>query len=238
MGKAHSGDGDYTRGLLDDGPRSSNPEAGEGNSSSQSQSQSRSQSREGQLVESATIYENKPWKFKILALVCSCLMVIGSHYAAQMLSSLKSELIEELGITNTQYGLLQSAVSLVNTISPFFGGIFIDAFGTGAGSILACSLILVGDIIVAASTHMASFPVMIVGRVVYGVGAGSIVTVQESILAYWFKGKGLPIALGIQIACARLSGFLAAGTVVPIAENLDFYGYGDPLSQTFHTATS
>lgn len=68
-----------------------------------------------------------------------------------------------------------------------------------------------------------SSPVGFVSRV----GAGSIVTVQEAILAHWFKGKGLAVALGIQIACARLSSFLATGTVVPITRHFDFYGYGE-----------
>lgn len=77
-------DGDDTRGLLAD-PQNvySSSEAGESGPP-----------KNANLVESSTIYENKPWRFKILALVCSCLMVIGSHFAAQMLSSLKSELIE------------------------------------------------------------------------------------------------------------------------------------------------
>ena len=58
------------------------------------------------------------------------------------------------------------------------------------------------------------------------IGAGCIVTVQEAILAHWFKGKGLAITIGIQIAISRLSSFLAAITVVPIAENTGFYGNG------------
>jgi len=54
--------------------------------------------------------------------------------------------------------------------------------------------------------------------------------VQEAILAHWFKGKGLAIALGIQIAFSRLSSFLATGTVVPISEYFEFYGSGQFLS--------
>jgi len=51
---------------------------------------------------------------------------------------------------------------------PFFGGIFIDIFGTGIGSLVASSLIFGGDILVALSTEISSFPVMVVGRVIYG----------------------------------------------------------------------
>jgi len=36
------------------------------------------------------------------------------------------------------------------------------------------------------------------------VGAGCIVTVQEAILAHWFHGRGLAIAVGLQISMSRL----------------------------------
>jgi len=73
-----------------------------------------------------------------------------------------------LNISYTQYSLLQAAVSLVNTIVPLFGGQFIDMFGTGWGSVVASSLILVGDMIVAISTEISSYPVMVIGRLIYG----------------------------------------------------------------------
>ena len=133
---------------------------------------------------------------------------------------------KELEISNAQYGLLQSAVSLVNTIIPFFGGLFIDAFGTGLGSIICSSLITLGSVIVAISTYPSSFSLMIVGRVVYGIGSGCIVTVQEAILAHWFSGKGLAITIGLQIGTSRLAGFLATGATASIAEKTGFYGNG------------
>ncbi|CAG8528576.1 9878_t:CDS:2, partial [Dentiscutata erythropus] len=168
---------------------------------------------------------NRPWKYKIFALVCALTLSVGSHYAAHTLSALKSEVKDKLGITNSQYGIIQSSVSLVNTILPILGGVFIDTFGTSIGSILATSLIAVGNILVALSTNLASFPVMVFGRIFYGIGSGTIVTVQTTILSHWFKGKGLSIAVGIQIATSRLSSFLGNLTVVPIWKGTGFYGW-------------
>ncbi|CAG8446828.1 13734_t:CDS:2 [Dentiscutata heterogama] len=166
---------------------------------------------------------NRPWKYKIFALVCALSLSVGSHYAAHTLGALKSKVKEELDITNSQYGIIQSSVSLVNTILPILGGVFIDTFGTSTGSILATSLIAVGNILVALSTNLASFPVMVFGRIFYGIGSGTIVTVQTTILSHWFKGKGLSIAVGVQIATSRLSSFLANLTVVRIANVTGFY---------------
>ncbi|CAG8789816.1 9529_t:CDS:2, partial [Cetraspora pellucida] len=64
-----------------------------------------------------------------------------------------------------------------------------------------------------------------VGRIIYGIGSGTIVIVQTTILSHWFKGKGLSIAVGIQIATSRLSSFLGNLTVVPIKDATGFYGW-------------
>ncbi|KAJ1872929.1 hypothetical protein LPJ55_002729 [Coemansia sp. RSA 990] len=130
----------------------------------------------------------------------------------------------ELEITNTQYGALQSSVSAVNTVLPILGGLFIDAFGTNSGSLIATSLIMVGNLIISLSTHMQSFSTMVVGRILYGLGSGSITVVQETILGSWFKGKGLAITIAIQITTSRIASFLSMGTAIPIANRFGFYG--------------
>ncbi|OLY85259.1 Major facilitator superfamily domain-containing protein 1 [Smittium mucronatum] len=130
----------------------------------------------------------------------------------------------ELGISNSQYGVLQSTVSLVNTIIPVFGGFFIDSFGTSLGSLLATFFIMFGSLIIALSTNMSSFPLMVLGRILYGLGSGTIVTVQETILGHWFKGSSLAATIALQISTARLSSYLSMGTAVPIMNWFGFYG--------------
>ncbi|CAG8453808.1 4994_t:CDS:2 [Racocetra fulgida] len=161
----------------------------------------------------------RPLKYKILALICT--LSLSSMYVQPLKATVK----KELGITNTQYEIVQSSVTLVNTILPILGGVFIDKFGTSTGSILATSLIAVGNILVALSTSLVSFPVMVFGRILYGIGSGTIVTVQTTILSHWFKEKGLSIVVGIQIATSRLSSFLGNLTVVPIKDATGFYDY-------------
>ncbi|KAJ1993795.1 hypothetical protein GGI26_002585 [Coemansia sp. RSA 1358] len=130
----------------------------------------------------------------------------------------------ELDITNTQYGALQSTVSAVNTILPILGGLFIDAFGTTSGSLIATSLIMLGNLIISISTHTRSFSTMVVGRILYGLGSGTITVVQETILGSWFKGKGLAITIAIQITTSRIASFLSMGTAIPVADRFGFYG--------------
>ncbi|KAJ2011025.1 hypothetical protein GGI06_004695, partial [Coemansia sp. S85] len=130
----------------------------------------------------------------------------------------------ELDITNTQYGALQSTVSAVNTVLPILGGLFIDAFGTTSGSLVATFLIMLGNLIISISTHSRSFSTMVGGRILYGLGSGAITVVQETILGSWFKGKGLAITIAIQITTSRIASFLSMGTAIPVANHFGFYG--------------
>ncbi|KAJ1964654.1 hypothetical protein GGI12_001288 [Dipsacomyces acuminosporus] len=130
----------------------------------------------------------------------------------------------ELDITNTQYGALQSTVSAVNTILPILGGLFIDSFGTTSGSLIATALIMVGNLVISISTHNRSFATMVAGRILYGLGSGTIIIVQETILGSWFKGKGLAISIAIQITTSRIASFLSMATAIPVADRFGFYG--------------
>jgi MFS family permease len=151
--------------------------------------------------------------------------LVGGHYAAHTLGTLKVKVKEGLGITNAEYGVLQSSVAIAKTFLPALGGILVDKFGTGLGSTLATSLIALGNILVAISTNLRSFKLMILGRVMYGLGSGSITIVQGTILSHWFRGRGLAITLGMEIAVSRLASFLSMATAMPIAEYTGFYGW-------------
>ena len=65
---------------------------------------------------------------------------------------------------------------------------------------------------------------MILGRAVFALGAGVIVTAQEAILSHWFRGKGLGIAIGLQIAVSRATGWTAIVSVKPISDATGWYG--------------
>lgn len=100
--------------------------------------------------------------------------------------------------------MLQSSVSIVNTVLPLVGGIFIDAFGTIPGSILTTVLIAFGNILVAASTTHRNLSMMITGRIMYGIGSGTVVIVQETILSQWFQGRSLAAVIALMLTISRL----------------------------------
>lgn len=117
-----------------------------------------------------------------------------------------------MAITNTQYGVVSAAVSIINTIFPIAGGIFIDMFGSVWGTLAINFMIILGALLTAIAAKYESYPLLVVARVVFGIGSGLIVTMQESLLSKWFRTRHLSIAIGLQLSISRLSTFL--GTLV------------------------
>lgn len=85
-------------------------------------------------------------------------------------------------INNTQFGILVSAVTLVNTVLPLLAGFFIDdlsSLGSIRGTSLVSLVILIGSLLVSIGSVQNSYPIMITGQITYGLGGGMIVTMQE-----------------------------------------------------------
>lgn len=100
--------------------------------------------------------------------------------------------------------MIQSSVAIVNTVLPVIGGIFIDAFGTIPGALITTLLITSGNILVAISASSKSLYMMIFGRILYGIGSGTVVIVQETILSQWFRGRSLAAVVALMLTVSRL----------------------------------
>lgn len=95
-------------------------------------------------------------------------------------------------------------MAIVNTVLPVVGGIFIDAFGTIPGALITTLLITSGNILVALSASSKSLYMMILGRILYGIGSGTVVIVQETILSQWFRGRSLAAVVALMLTVSRL----------------------------------
>ncbi|KAI8088918.1 major facilitator superfamily domain-containing protein [Halteromyces radiatus] len=165
-----------------------------------------------------TALANAPWKFKIIALSTALMFPVGSHFSASAISAMKVTVKTQLNIDNTRYGVLSSAVAIINTIFPIVGGMFIDMFGSIWGTLAVNLIIIVGSLLTAIAAKYKSFALMVVGRVVFGIGSGLIVTMQESLLSKWFRTQHLSFAIGLQLSISRLSTFLGTLVSNPISQ--------------------
>ncbi|KAI9268034.1 major facilitator superfamily domain-containing protein [Phascolomyces articulosus] len=162
---------------------------------------------------------NAAWQFKAIALITALLLPVGSHFSASALSAMKSSIKTNLMIDNTRYGVLASAVSIINTIFPVLGGVFMDLFGSVWGTLVVNLFIIIGSLLTAIAGKYTSFPLMVVGRVIFGIGSGLIVTMQESLLSKWFRTQHLSIAIGLQLSISRLASFLGTLAANPVAQS-------------------
>ncbi|KAI8875750.1 MFS general substrate transporter [Backusella circina FSU 941] len=162
------------------------------------------------------------WKMKLPILLCMLSLPVGCHYLEATVGTLKTTLKHAMHINNTQFSILLSSVTLVNTVLPLVAGFFVDDI-TSLGSIRATSLvsliILIGSLLVSIGGTINSYPCMMTGQIIYGLGGGMIVTMQEGILSRWFRDKQLTIIIGVMLGLARLTKWVAKMVAYPIVNS-------------------
>ncbi|KAK9768210.1 hypothetical protein K7432_001346 [Basidiobolus ranarum] len=163
------------------------------------------------------------WK-KAFILFAICFASATTHFVAHMLGPLKDMLKTNLEINNTQFGLLQSSLSLIPTFFPFIGGVFLDAFGAEYSAIFASTFVVSGQAILAIGAVALNFELMVLGLFAVGAGNGWMVMISEAIVVKFFRGRSLSLMIGILIAIGKMSSFLAAGLTLPIANAFQYFG--------------
>ncbi|CAO3574346.1 unnamed protein product [Mortierella alpina] len=153
---------------------------------------------------------------RMQAFFCAAMLGISSHYTMHMTGPLKDVLKENMGISNTQFSLLQSSLTLFPTIIPLLGGILVERYGTGPSSIVFTSIIILGQVIVILGCWTYSIKIMIVGYCLFGLGAAPITIIQETMWVRYFKKRGLALVLALGMTSGKLAGFLALATSVPL----------------------
>ncbi len=147
-----------------------------------------------------------PKSYRWLVLVIISLAMFGNYYVYDAISPIADLLTKQLGFSDSNIGLLQAIYSIPNVFMVLIGGFIIDRIGTRRGTLLFGTLCFVGAAITVSSGTLA---VMAAGRLVFGLGAESLIVAVTTALAKWFKGKELSFAFGINLTIARLGSFAA-----------------------------
>ncbi|TPX30584.1 hypothetical protein SmJEL517_g05879 [Synchytrium microbalum] len=145
------------------------------------------------------------WRWLILIL--SCLLLFGNYYAYDLIAALNRPMQEWLGSDYDTYqyqlNLLYSVYSFPNMFLPFLGGQLVDKVDSKKVLILFSLFVCIGQTIFAIGVSSRQFGLMVLGRILFGIGGESISVVQASITTSWFKGKELAFALGLNLCIAR-----------------------------------
>ena len=171
-----------------------------------------------------TLDQSKGFRWMILILVS--LTMSANYYFYDALSPLKQYLGEMLGFSSSDYGLFVSAYSFPNVFLAMavLGGIITDRLGIRITGTSFVFFMLAGSILTAygatdyynsggfAYHFFSSFltgyspalKMMFLGFFLFGLGAETSIVVITKVVVKWFKGKELALALGTNLALARL----------------------------------
>ena len=139
------------------------------------------------------------------------------------------------GWTSSEYGFFSGAYGLMNVylLLLFFGGIILDKFGIRFTGLMSTVLMFAGALIKWWAVRTPFEGSMWVpfggecqmqvvwaalGFAIYGVGAEIAGITVSKVIAKWFTGHELALAMGLQVALARVGTAVALGASLPIAK--------------------
>jgi MFS family permease len=144
--------------------------------------------------------------FRWMVLIVISLAMFGNYYVYDCIAPIADLLSKQLGFSDSNIGLLQAIYSIPNVFMVLIGGYIVDRIGTRKGIFIFGTLCMIGAVVTALSGRLA---VMATGRLIFGLGAESLIVAVTTATAKWFRGKELSFAFGINLMIARLGSWLA-----------------------------
>ena len=175
-------------------------------------------------AQTSTVRPPPPVFYRWAVLIVISLAMFGNYYVYDAVSPIADLLKAQLGFSDSQIGLLNAIYSVPNIIMVLIGGIVIDRIGVKKATLLFGVLCLAGAAITSSTGVLA---VMATGRLVFGIGAESLIVSVTTAIAKWFKGKELSFAFGVNLTIARLGSFAALNS--PTWAKFAFASWQTPL---------
>ncbi|KAJ5070731.1 major facilitator superfamily domain-containing protein [Anaeramoeba ignava] len=157
-------------------------------------------------------------KFRYYILVLDCLLTFGSYYCFDMPSVLEDKIKSHFNINNTQYGLIYMVYAWTNCAVVLFGGVFIDKTSSRLAGLVFTLLCTIGQTFFFVGGLEKMFPLLLLGRIIFGGGLGSTTVVQSAISASYFTGKDLSFAFGVTLTVSRI-GSVTNFYTTPVVES-------------------
>lgn len=130
--------------------------------------------------------------WKVLFFICAFMLVFAIVF--QSIPPVVGFLIDTLGITHAQAGALMSLFGLPGIFISIPGGILADIHGAKKVGLVSLALTLIGSLLVALGS---SFSLLVVGRIIAGVGALTISIVAPQTLSRRFTQQDMGKVMGI-----------------------------------------
>jgi MFS family permease len=186
-------------------------------------------------------------KARWTAMTVAGLAMLCGYFMADVMAPLKPMLEQHLHWTSTQYGFFTSAYGWFNVFlfMLLIGGIILDKMGVRFTGLMSTGLMVAGAVLkYFAITHtfdpklllqnvpiIGGMPLQVylagIGYAIFGVGVEVAGITTTKLIVKWFKGKEMALAMGLQLAMARMGTALALMISAPIATH--FKSVGAPV---------
>jgi MFS family permease len=144
--------------------------------------------------------------FRWVVLVSISLTMFGNYYVYDCIAPIADLLAKQLGFSDSNIGLLQAIYSIPNVVMVLIGGYVVDRIGTRKAILIFGTLCFFGAVVTSLS---GALTVMASGRLIFGLGAESLIVAVTTAVAKWFRGKELSFAFGINLMISRAGSLLA-----------------------------
>jgi MFS family permease len=144
--------------------------------------------------------------YRWIVLVFVSLTMFGNYYVYDCIAPIADLLASQLGFSDANIGLLQAIYSIPNVFMVLVGGVLVDRIGTRKAVFIFGAVCFLGSFLTVLSGKLA---LMAAGRLIFGMGAESLIVAVTTAIAKWFRGKELSFAFGMNITIARLGSWLA-----------------------------
>jgi len=177
-----------------------------------------------------SLRDSKAARWGALAIIS--ITMFAGYFLTDVMSPLKPMLESEFGWSSTNYGIFTSAYGWLNVflLMLIFGGIILDKMGVRFTGLMASGIMVLGAGIKYWAITNPSLPTDTVfgihsqvffasiGFAIFGVGVEIAGITVSKIIVKWFKGHEMALAMGMQMAVARMGTLLAMAAPVPLAE--------------------
>ena len=144
------------------------------------------------------------WRWAVL--VAMSVGMFGNYYVYDSVGPVAESLQRLLGFSDTQIGTLNAIYSSPNIVMVLVGGVIVDRYGARLTTLVCAVIALLGAVVTAATP---SFGAMAFGRLLFGLGAETMIVAITVAIGQWFVGKQLGFAFGLNLSIARAGSYSA-----------------------------
>lgn len=149
-----------------------------------------------------------PGSIRYTALLLSCFFAFGGYLVFDLCSALKDQMTAEFHLSDTQYSLFYVVYAWTNCLMVLFAGALIDNTTNRGCALIFTTIAMLGQTVLSFGVQFRMFWLMVAGRVVFGMGLGSICVAQNTISNTYFKGADLATAFAATLTVSRIGSVL------------------------------